>query len=108
MNGPGGGPTSRAVGVTNHPIRIAAPAQKPPATIWITRSVVIIMSFYHNVDVPTCQTGAATLPVFPAAQRLGHANAGLTLTVHGHMIPTDDTAAADVIPTSARRGRIRS
>ena len=57
MNGPAGGPTSRAVGATNHPIRIAAPAQKPPATISITRSVVIIMSFYHNVDVPTRQTG---------------------------------------------------
>ena len=50
MNGPADGPTSRAVGVTNQPIRIAAPAQKPPATIWMTRSVVITMSFYHNVD----------------------------------------------------------
>ena len=50
MNGPAGGPTSRAAGVTNQPIKIAAPAQKPPATIWMTRSVVIITWFYQNVD----------------------------------------------------------
>jgi hypothetical protein len=39
--------------VTNQPIRIPAPAQKPPATIWMTRSVVITTSFYHIVDVLT-------------------------------------------------------
>jgi integrase len=37
-------------------------------------------------------------PLTEIAKRMGHANSGVTLTVYGHMIETDDSAAADVIP----------
>ena len=37
-------------------------------------------------------------PLTEIAKRMGHANSGVTLTGCGHMIETDDSAAADVIP----------
>ena len=43
MKGPAAGPTDRAVGATKNPIRIPAPAQKPPATMWMRRSTVTMV-----------------------------------------------------------------
>ena len=37
-------------------------------------------------------------PLTEIAKRMGHANPGVTLSVYGHMIETDDTAAAEAIP----------
>jgi integrase len=41
---------------------------------------------------------AEGVPLPEIAKRMGHANSGVTLTVYGHMIPTDDSAAASAIP----------
>ena len=46
---------------------------------------------------------SAGIPVTMIAKRLGHASARTTLAVYGHVLETDDRAAAQAIETFLKR-----